>query len=267
MGTSLAFLCAAVLYLVATASYLGFLARGGRRLERWGTCSLAASLLVHAGFVVTSALSSQGMLEGIRLALAWLSLLIPLAYLVSMRKHRLPVLGAIVTPLSLLLFLGAGLPGQAHHVPSQMRSLLLPVHIGVNVLGMAAFALAFAAAIAYVLQEELLRRKRVGRLLHALPPLDVLDSLGLRLVTIGFTLFTVGVVTGSVWATRRNTAGSLLSAGQGLAILAWLFFGSVLLARAAAGWRGRRAAIGTVLGFLCSLAALGGYVLRDVGGS
>jgi ABC-type uncharacterized transport system permease subunit len=49
--------------------------------------------------------------------------------------------------------------------------------------------------------------------------------------------------------------------------LAWVFFGSVLLARAAAGWRGRRAAIGTMLGFLFSMAAIVGYLLRGSAGS
>jgi ABC-type uncharacterized transport system permease subunit len=58
-----------------------------------------------------------------------------------------------------------------------------------------------------------------------------------------------------------------LSAGQGFALLAWVFFGSVLLARAAAGWRGRRAAIGTMLGFLFSMAAIAGYLLRGFQGS
>ena len=47
-------------------------------------------------------------------------------------------------------------------------------------------------------------------------------------------------------------------------LLAWLFFGVVLLARAAAGWRGRRAAIGTTLGFLCALASIAGYLLRHM---
>jgi len=35
----------------------------------------------------------------------------------------------------------------------------------------------------------------------------------------------------------------------------------------AAGWRGRRAAIGTMLGFASAMAAILGYLLRDVGSS
>jgi ABC-type uncharacterized transport system permease subunit len=144
-----------------------------------------------------------------------------------------------------------------------VRSFLLPFHILVNILGLAAFALAFAAAVAYVIQEQLLRKRQVGGVFQRLPALDVLDSWGFRLVTIGFPLFTLGVVTGSIWAARLGNVLAF-STGQGFALLAWVFFACVLLSRAAGGWRGRRAAIGTMLGFLCALAAIGGYVLRGV---
>jgi hypothetical protein len=36
----------------------------------------------------------------------------------------------------------------------------------------------------------------------------------------------------------------------------------VLLLRVWAGWQGRRAAIGTLLGFACALAVVIGYALR-----
>ena len=108
---------------------------------------------------------------------------------------------------------------------------------------------------------QLLRRKHVIGVFQRLPALDVLDSIGLKSVTVGFPLFTIGLVTGTFWVAR---GGLGLSAGQGFGLIAWLFFGSVLLARVAAGWRGRRAAIGTMLGFLFALAAIGGYLLRDL---
>jgi ABC-type uncharacterized transport system permease subunit len=181
-----------------------------------------------------------------------------------MRKLRLTVLGAFITPVTLLLFLAAGLRSSVAPVPEHVRSALLPLHVAVNVLGIAAFALAFAAAVGYVIQEQLLRRKHVIGVFQRLPALDVLDSLGFKLVTIGFPLFTLGLLTGSIRVVRE---GFGLSAGQGFALLAWLFFGCVLLARAAAGWRGRRAAIGTMLGFLFAMAAIGGYVLQGLHGS
>jgi ABC-type uncharacterized transport system permease subunit len=145
-----------------------------------------------------------------------------------------------------------------------VRSFLLPLHIAFNVLGIVAFALAFAAAVGYVIQERMLRRKKLGGVAQRLPALDVLDSLGLRLVLIGFPLLTLGIVTGTIWAVRIDTP--FITTAQGFALLAWLVFATVLVLRVAVGWRGRRAAIGTIMGFFCAMAVLVGYVVRSGGG-
>ena len=50
------------------------------------------------------------------------------------------------------------------------------------------------------------------------------------------------------------------------ALIAWVLFAAVLLLRLAAGWRGRRAAIGTIVGFLCTAAVLVSYMVRAQGG-
>jgi ABC-type uncharacterized transport system permease subunit len=254
-------------YVLSFTLFVLDLRRGGARVESWATRALTLSTALHFSYLMLDyALSGRIPLANLHQTLALLSLLIAVSFLATMRRHRLPVLGAFITPVTLLLLLAAAFKGDAAAVPESVRSVLLPFHIAVNVLGLAAFALAFAVAVAYVIQEQLLRKRQVGGIFQRLPSLDVLDSWGLRLVTIGFPLFTAGVVTGSIWAARL---GNMLafSTGQGFALLAWLFFAVVLFSRAAGGWRGRRAAIGTMLGFLCAMAAIGGYVLRDLGGS
>jgi ABC-type uncharacterized transport system permease subunit len=266
MGTVTAiFAVTALLYAASCALFFVHLARGGRQSVRWASRVLAAAIGAHAGFLACDyVLAGHAPMADIYQALALLSLLISLGYLATMRQHRLTVLGAFITPVTLLLFLAVGLRGSVPQVPDAVRSALLPLHVGVNVLGIVAFALAFAAAVGYVIQERALRSKHVVGIFQRLPSLDVLDALGLKLVTIGFPLFTLGLLTGTVWAAR---GGFGLSTGEGFALIAWLFFGSVLLARAAAGWRGRRAAIGTMIGFLFSIAAIAGYVLRGFQGS
>lgn len=250
-------------YALASWLFVVDLGRGGAKVESWASRALGLATAVHCAYLgVDYAFAGRTPIATVHQTLAVLSLLIAVSFLLTMRRHRLPVLGAFITPMTLLLLLAAGFKGQVE-VPERVRSVLLPFHILVNVLGLAAFALAFAVAVAYVIQEQLLRRRQVGGVFQRLPALDVLDSWGFRLVIIGFPLFTLGVVTGSIWAARLGNALGF-STGQGFAILAWVFFGCVLLSRAAGGWRGRRAAIGTMLGFLCALAAIGGYVLRGV---
>ena len=263
------FVATALGYASAAMMFSAHLRGRGARSVWWATRTLGVAIAAHVSFLVADyALSGRAPLSTMHETLAVLSLLIVVSFLATMRRHRLAVLGAFITPVTLLLFLGAALRGPVGRVPEGVRSALLPFHIVVNVLGLAAFALAFAVAIAYVIQEQLLRKRQLGGIFQRLPSLDVLDSLGFRLVTIGFPLFTLGVVTGSLWAVRLGnaTTPTTFSTGQGFAVLAWLFFATVLLSRVAGGWRGRRAAIGTMLGFLCAMAAVGGYVLRSVGG-
>ncbi len=262
----LLFLLTAAVYFVSGGLFFLYLLGGSSRFASLAARALALSVGLHVVFLVADYYrAGRTPLATMHELLAVLSLLIALGFLATMRRHRLPVLGAFITPVTLLLFLAAALRGPVPPVPEGVRSALLPLHITVNVLGIAAFALAFAVAVAYLIQEKLLRTRQVGGVFQRLPALDVLDSLGFRLVTVGFPLFTLGVVTGTIRAARLG-GGLSFSTAQGFAILAWLFFASVLLSRAAGGWRGRRAAIGTMLGFLCAMAAIGGYVLKSAGG-
>lgn len=260
----LVFVLTVALYTVSATLSFVHLSKGVARMGRAAAFALAAAIVAHTGFLIGDYFTTgRPLLGDIHQTLAILSLLTAIGFLASMRNRRLRTLGAFVTPIILLIFLGAGLKLSVGSVPRQVESFLLPLHIGVNVLGIVAFALAFAVAAAYLIQERLLRARKISGVFQRLPALDVLDSMGLRLVTIGFPLFTLGVITGSVWSARMG--GLSFSTGQGFAVLAWACFAVVLIARLASGWRGRRAAIGTMLGFLCAMAALLGYVLRDIG--
>lgn len=264
--TTAVFVLTVALYAISATLSFVHLSRGDQRSGRGAAIALASAIVAHTGFLVADYVATgRSLLGDVHQTLVILSLLTAVGFLASMRNRRLRTLGAFVTPVILLIFLGAGLKLSVGTVPQQVESVLLPVHIGVNVLGIVAFALAFAVAAAYLIQENLLRTRRISGVFQRLPALDVLDSMGLRLVTVGFPLFTVGVITGSVWAARMG--GFSFSTGQGFAVLAWACFAVVLIARLASGWRGRRAAIGTMLGFLCAMAALVGYVLRDIGGT
>lgn len=251
------------LYGVAAGLYVHHLATGTVRGALWAARVLAVAALSQLAFMVVGWASlGHAPASDIHQALAAMSLLVVVVFLITARsRERLRVLGAFITPVTLLLFLGAALRrSDVPSVPEGVRSALLPVHVGANVVGLAAFAFAFAFGLAYVIQERQLRQKKLGGLFQRLPALDVLDRLGLRAVLVGFPLLTIGVVTGTMWIVRDSLG---LSATQGFGLLAWLLFAGVLLLRVAAGWRGRKAAIGTMLGFLSTLVVLAGYLARD----
>lgn len=262
------FVVTGVGYAVASGLYLTRLARGTQGAVRFAAQALVAAVGLHLIYLVADYVSPTAPMRGVHQTLTVISLGVVVTFLVaSKRKPALEILGAFLSPVTLLFFLGSGLGRSVAEVPQTVRSALLPIHVGVCILGIVAFALAFAAAIAYVLQERLLRRKQLGGLFQRLPPLDVLDALGFRSVTVGFPLLTLGIVTGAFWTLRLNPDSPPLTATHAFALVAWVIFAGVLTLRIAAGWRGRRAAVGTILGFLSASAVLVGYVVRGAGGA
>ncbi len=252
------FALTALLYAASSCFYLAMLLRGAAVVGRYSRGVLAFAAASHAAFL----LQSGGPWGTIHSALSLLSLGVALAFVVFARRPSVEMLGAFLTPLILVFFLGSGLQQGVGQVSDEVRSVLLPVHITVNVLGFVAFALAFGAALGYVLQERLLRRRRLTGVFERLPSLDALDALGLRAVVIGFPLLTLGIVTGAFWAARLRPGVPLISPAQAFAVISWVLFAVVLLTRVSVGWRGRRAAIGTIMGFVCALAVLVGYMVR-----
>ncbi len=263
MPVTFLFVVTALLYAAAVLLYLLHLARGVVGLEKPTHAALGVAVVCHVAFLlVDGQATGRHPFSDIPGTLTVLSLGTAIAFLLAALRYRIMVLGAFVTPLTLLFFLASGLAHQVAPVPPEVRSAMLPFHVGVNVVGLVAFALAFGASLAYVLQERKLRRKELGGVFRRLPPLDVLDTLSFRSLSVGFPLFTVGVVTGALWVARAPTATSYFSAAHVIGLFTWFVFAGVLGMRVLAGWQGRRAALGTMVGFLCALVVLASYVLR-----
>ena len=261
------FAAALVLYAIASIVYLTLLGRGTDGLRKIAATILTAALGAHVAFIASQwdGFSGQGF-AGFH---HWLSLMafgMSLVFLLSARRQAIAMLGAFVVPLALMLLLASGLGRSYAPVSDGVQSAMLSTHIATNVGGLVSFSLAFAAALAYVVQERLLRRRQLGGVFRRLPALDILDTLGLRAALIGFPLLSIGMVTGTIWILRaENPASAALP--QVFAVIAWAIFGAVLLLRVSAGWRGRRAAVGTIMGFACAIGVLIGYLIRGSSGA
>ena len=123
--------------------------------------------------------------------------------------------------------------------------------------------LAFAAAVLYLLEDRRLKAKKLAGVVLRLPPLDVLERAEHRFLLAGFPLLTIGILTGTLWAYKVEAGSPSDTWRAAFGYVSWLTFALVLLLRAAAGWRGRRAAYGTIVGFGFSLVVLLIYLLRS----
>lgn len=255
------FIATALLYAIACILYLFQLTRGSEKARRLPGTVFVSALGAHLAFLLLEAPSPGELpLADISQILSVSSLGIGLAFLLASYRFEVTVLGAFVAPLSLMLFLASGLGSSYAPVSPRVQSAMLTLHIAANIIGLVAFALAFAAGVAYMMQERLLRKRQLSGVFQRLPSLDVLDTMGLRAVLVGFPLLTFGMITGTFWLLR--SAGSEFYVSQALGLVAWAIFAGVIVLRVAAGWQGRKAALGTMMGFLFTLLVLVGYALR-----
>lgn len=266
LGT-VAFLAGVVAYSVAATLYFVDLARtdGGGPAASWAARILALGAILHGvQIVVSSFVLHVCPVTSLPFALSLGALVLAVAFLFLRGRRGLGALGVIVAPLALMLLVGSRFVGSGH-VSSELPTLLIASHVAANLLGFALFALAGAAGLLYLVQERRLKSKRRVLSGGRLPALDLLDLTEHRLLLAGFPLLTFGVVTGVVFLRGFEQAGTDNLLRMALAFVSWSLMAWVLVMRAAAGWRGRRLAYGTLLGLGCVLAVLAGYVVRAGG--
>jgi ABC-type uncharacterized transport system permease subunit len=256
----------AAVYLTASLLFVNDLLGHGGSTVRLAPRLVAIGVPLHAAHIVVWSLVLHVCpVEGIHFALSVVSMFICLAYVLARLRYRVDVVGAFVAPQALAFLLASRFLGTIGGEP-RLRSALLPFHVVSNVLGIALFAAACAFAVAYLLQESRLKHKQLSDV-ERLPAVDALDRVEHRFLVAGFPLLTIGILTGTIWAREVESGGIAALARAGLSYAAWLLIGTVLLLRAAAGWRGHRAAVGTILGFGLTMLVLALYVARSLIGA
>ena len=257
------FAVTASFYGIACVLFVASLLGRAPRMARWAPRMVAVAVPLHAGQIGVLSLALRVCpVEGIHFAMSVASLLAALVYLIARTRFRIDIFGAFVAPLALTFLLASRFVAIGGSDVPRLRSAILPFHVAANLLGVALFALAFAAAVGYLVQERRLKRKRLEGIFQRLPPLDALDRAEHRFLVAGFPLLTIGILTGSLWAREVEAGGAAEILRAILGYVSWGVFGLVLLLRAAAGWRGRRAAYGTVAGFCFTILVLLLYLVR-----
>jgi len=225
----------------------------------WALCTGAVG---HAAYVVHASLVAQVCpVTSVPFALSVASLSASAVFLLARRRWQLDVLGAFVAPLG-LTFLFINRFTELHRATPRFSPAFLTLHVAANLLGDALFLLSCVAALLYLFVEKRLKQKRPAVLFGRLPPLDALDRAEHRFLLSGFPLLTLGIVTGTLWARHLTSGQAVVVLRASLGYLTWLVFAGVLLLRAAAGWRGRRAAVGTIVGFVLAMLLLFVYLVR-----
>lgn len=246
-----------VIYLFTSIAYIGYAALRANPLGK------GASLLAYLGFLVQTAAIIWRTVSSYRLgmghapfsnlyeSMTFFSWCIVLVYLIFEGQVRKRIFGAFVMPLALLASAYAALldSGIEPLIPA-LKSNWLLIHVSVSFLGYGAFALSCGISIMYLIKAKSEGAKGNANPGGIIPDSRILDEYNYKAVAIGFPLLTLGILTGAVWA--HYAWGSYWSwdPKETWSLIVWLIYAGFLHARIVGGWRGKRTAIISIIGFL-----------------
>ncbi len=242
-------------YLAGTVLYLVFIYGQKRALHQWGQRVLWLGFALHSAALM-AAWWELGSLPAasLRQSLDVFSWALMGACLVINLRVEVMMLGALAAPASILLMLSAAvLPAGAFAAPPLFKSLWLWLHVLLVLAGYGLLAITFLGSVLFLLQERAIRARRLGALFKRLPSLSRLDELNQSSLLAGFTLMTVGLVLGAVYAQLALGAFWRGDPKEVWSLITWLLYAALLHSRLVAGWRGRRGAWLGVAAFGCLL--------------
>ncbi|MEG6506925.1 cytochrome C assembly family protein [Nitratidesulfovibrio sp. 1201_IL3209] len=249
-----------MLYVLGTVCIaVGLLARRDRlkRLSHWLTL---AGFALHT---VMLGLSMQGQTWQILekayyfRMLSWSLLLI---YFFVWWRLRLEFLGLTASPVALVFYVSSFMLADVQSkLPPAMSGLFFGLHIGTLFLSFSLMTMACGAGVLFLYMDRKLKHKtRLSGFDRDLPALSAFDKVNHLAVMAGFPLFTLGMVSGFVWA--RIAWGKVLSwdPKEIISLVVWCMFAVLFHQRLALGWRGRKTAVMAIWIFaVCVFSLLG----------
>jgi ABC-type transport system involved in cytochrome c biogenesis permease subunit len=243
-----------VSYSASLGGYVAFLATARRLFGRLGTLFLVTGLGCHYLALLERSRWAHTVpyndLYGSLSLFAWL---LAVTYLGLELFHRDRSVGAFVLPFVIAVFSVAQITSTTTAAPPPAEGPLLALHITLDVLGYAAFALSFVLSAIYLVQNSLLRNRRLGSIIWRFPALESLERMSRSSVIVGLVSLIVGIVFGLFWVNRifgRYWNGDPKEVVT-VAILA-VYAGYLWLGRTGS-WRGARASALCVFNFILVL--------------
>jgi HemX protein len=171
--------------------------------------------------------------------------------------YRLSLLGVFTSPIVWLFqTIALALHGTATRRPDDpvfstaRPDPWLEWHATVSLLAYAAFALASIAGIMFLIQERQLKRHQLSPIFYNLPPLQNLARGLIRLLTVGFILLSIGILTAYFLENRPALPKLMLS------WLVWAIYLGILVYQWVRGWPHRRLAGVAAIVYLLPLGTL-----------
>ncbi|MBM4338968.1 MAG: c-type cytochrome biogenesis protein CcsB [Deltaproteobacteria bacterium] len=262
------------IYLLAFLGYLIAAASQNKKIGILPTSSLIIGLIIHSiGLVLRWQETHQTgygyvPLSNMYESLVFFSWTIVLIYLIIEFKYNHKIIGAFVTPFAFLaLALTSIIPTNIKPTITPLMPALqsnwLTIHVTTCFFGYAAFAVSFGISILYLIRDRKGVREEGGKWL---PSLSILDEINYKSIVIGFPMLSLGIITGAAWANYAWGSYWSWDPKETWSLITWFIYAAFLHARITKDWRGRKAAILSIIGFVAVMFTYFGvnYILSGL---
>jgi len=239
-------------FLVAVAHTLATLREGVFHPRRFNFFAIALGFVLQSAFLyIRGHALGRCPITNLFEVFIFLAWSVALIYLAIGPAYRLSLMGAFTAPLVLLIQTFALLASiDVRHSVRLNVNPWLEFHASMSMIAYGAFALAGVAGVMYLVQERQLKTHQLHSIFYHLPPLTNLFSALTRLLWLGFTLYTAGLVSGFF------TGEPLPRVKMMCAFAVWIFYGAILQGRHLHRLAPKRIAALCILAFSAAVSVL-----------
>ncbi|MCF7521994.1 cytochrome c biogenesis protein CcsA [Neisseria sp. ZJ106] len=226
---------------------------------------LGAALLAHGAALMMPVLQDHILITGFGYSVSLIVWLMLMLYFAGSFFYCLRGLQLLLYPCAtLMMLLGLIFPGK--FVGYQISDLPFMLHIGTSLLAYGLFGIVTLFAVLILLLNRSLHKRRFSTLANFLPPLLSLEKIMFRTMLAGFVLLTYSVVSGTFFSESVFGKPFVLTHKTVFSIISWLIYAALLLKHSMMAWRGKKAAIWTIIGFASLVLAYVGskFVLEVI---
>ncbi|MCE5210638.1 MAG: cytochrome c biogenesis protein [Deltaproteobacteria bacterium] len=257
---SISFKIALILCALSTAGYLLSLLVKKVKIAKTYTWVLAAAFCFLSINLLFALINSDVMINpGSRDFFSLCAWSVCAVYLALQFKTKTRVLGAFISPVILLFMIAAAGETSARALlPQNLQNWLTAVHLFLTIVGESLFVIASCAGLMFIMQDGLLKNKKLSKMSLLLPSLNDLDRINHLCLLWGFPLLSLGVIAGAVFAELNWKTGWLMDPKVIWTFAGWIIYGFLLHQRLAIGWKGYRMAVISGVAFILLLLSYGG---------
>lgn len=173
-------------------------------------------------------------------------------------RLRMRFLVVVALPLALIFYATANATsGIKATLPPTLSGLFFFLHIGTLFASMALLGMGFGAGLAFLNLEKRIKTKSGLKTFQKdMPSLDTFDKVNHWVIVAGFPLYSLGLVSGFVWAWLSARRVFSFDPKEVLALIMLGLYAYLFHQRLAYGWRGRKPAVMAIAVFLLMVVSM-----------